>query len=377
VSTTVDERRRILLLSGASLVGQNVLASLAERRHELRLAAATSAAGEPIVFDFDEVFLTPEVRAPAGQYARRFEELLQRFRPHLVIPCRDDDVHFLAGEAQRRPDWRDRFLCGDAAVAAAMLDKLDSAQFSSAHGLPFAPTLEVGQGPEAVQRFAAAHGFPLLGKPRRGFASRGVRLLLNMAQLERASAQPDFLVQRYLGDAAVVRRLAGQIDDDGLPLFHSLEETKVSLQACIAPDGTVTRVFASGNVMRFGRSESVFAIDDPRIIGLARRWAATFAAAGWRGPLNIQCQRDRGGELCIYEYNGRFTGASEARRLLGFDEVGIALRDWLGLPLPTPGAATAQRVVRYLSSKALLPADIQRLQRDGCWSAGEADAPSA
>ena len=57
---------RILLLSGGCLVGQNVLACLAERRASLHLAATNSTAAEAALYDFDAVYLTPEVRRDPG-----------------------------------------------------------------------------------------------------------------------------------------------------------------------------------------------------------------------------------------------------------------------------------------------------------------------
>jgi hypothetical protein len=362
---------RILLLSGGSLVGQNVAASLAHRRASIHLAAASSTADEPILYDCDSVYLTPEVRRDPQAYTARFRDVLENCAPDLVIPCRDDDVSFLATEREAVPAMARRFLCGNAAVAEAMLDKLESARFSRRHGLPFAPTLAVSGDVDAAQRFAARNGWPIIAKPRQGYGSRGVRFILDSAQLARVCVQPDLVLQRYCGDAQAVRRFANETAERGLPLFHSLEDTKVSIQASIAPDGKVTAVFASGNTMRFGRSERVQRIDDPALLDNGRRWAAAFAGAGWRGPVNIQCHRD-GDVITIYEYNGRFTGATAARRLLGFDEVGMALRDWLDLQLPDAAPAPASEVIRYPVGRTVVPAQAEQLRRDGHWAAPEA-----
>ncbi|NWG73399.1 MAG: hypothetical protein HXY24_02115 [Rubrivivax sp.] len=259
-------------------------------------------------------------------------------------------------------------------MASAMLDKLQSAHFSAAHGLPFVPTLEADGDVDRARRFAATHGWPLIAKPRRGFASRGVRLLFTDHQLERACATPDTVIQKYVGDGAAVRRMADDMAERGLPLFFTTEETKLSLQACIGPDGAVTAAFASGNVMRMGRSEAVQLVDDAALVEFAARWAQVFAQAGWRGPLNIQCQRDSDGAVAIYEYNGRFTGATAARQLLGFDEVRCVLRDWLGCDAGGPTFAPAREVLRYLVGRPRRDDDARRLLRDGCW---ERDAGGA
>lgn len=357
---------RILLLSGGSLVGQNVVSCLDGRRDALHVGATNSVADEPSVFDFDTVYLMPPARTDPQGHARRFADVLAHFAPDLVIPCRDDDVSFLARQREQQPSLARRFVCGAACVASAMLDKLDSARFSAAHGLPFVPTLDAHGNLAAARRFAAVHGWPLIAKPRLGFASHGVRLVLDDRQLAQACAAPDLVLQRYLGDAAAVRRAAREIDDAGLPLFFSVEETKLSLQACIAPDGEIGAVFASGNVMRMGRSERVHVIDDAELGRVAREWAGVFARAGWRGPLNMQCQRDAEGVLAIYEYNGRFTGATAARRWLGFDEVGRVLHDWLGQALPADAPATHE-VVRYVVGRPRRDADTRELVDRGCW----------
>jgi len=288
---------RILLLSGASLVGQNVLACLTRWRDRIVVAATSSVADEPLLFDFYAVYLAPEVRSEPLAHAARLVEVVAKFEPDLVIPCRDDDVSFLAAQRGLGPHMARRLLCGDAPLALAMLDKRERAQCSSANGLPFVPTQVVDGDIASALRFAATHGWPLIAKPRRGFASRGVRLLLNERQLERACSVPDTVLQKYVGDADAVHRAADDASERGLPLFFTLEDTKLSLQASIGPDGEVTAAFATGNVMRMGRSERVHVIDDAALVALAWRWAWVFAQAGWRGPLNIQGRRDdRGGQ---------------------------------------------------------------------------------
>lgn len=364
------DRARILLLSGASLVGQNVLDGLARWRDRIVVAATSSVADDPFLFDFDAVYLVPEVRSEPLAHAARFADVVAHFEPDLVVPCRDDDVSFLAGQRDVQPSTARRLLCGEAAVAAAMLDKLDSARFSIAHGLPFVPTHAVDGDVASALRFAATHGWPLIAKPRCGFASHGVRLLLDEGQLERACSTPDTVLQQYVGDGEAVRRAARDIGERGVPLFFTLEDTKLSLQACIDPDGEVTAAFAGGNVMRMGRSERVHVIDDAALVDLAWHWARVFAQAGWRGPLNIQGQRDGRGGVAIYEYNGRFTGATAARRLLGFDEVGHVLRDWLGFAAAGQGGQPAREVLRNAVVRPRRVEEARRLLERGYWQRG-------
>jgi carbamoyl-phosphate synthase large subunit len=97
-----------------------------------------------------------------------------------------------------------------------MLDKESSWQFSSRHGLPYAPTIGTQGDPASIAGFAAAQGFPLVAKPRQGFASLGVFLVLDAAQLERIVGRRDYVLQRYLGDHRLQQ--GGSADDAPLSL---------------------------------------------------------------------------------------------------------------------------------------------------------------
>jgi len=368
---TASPRPCVLFLSGASLVGQNVLASLAGRRSGLHLAAINSVAAEPALFDFDEAFLCGNLRDEPQAFAQRFTDIMEALQPCLVIPCRDDDVAFLAAQAEARPEHAPRFLCGARLPAEAMLDKAASATLAQKHGLPFAPTLATDADPDPARliAFAACHGYPLIAKPRQGFASRGVLLILDQGQLLRLAGRPDYILQAYLGDADAVRSYVEACARDGVPLFHSFEMDKYSIQAFIAPDGHPAGLLATRHAMRQGRSERVTHNSDPALLELGRRCAAAFAAEGWRGPLNIQCQRSATGDYGIYEFNGRYTGATSARRLLGYDEVALGLAHFGGIQIETAPAATAGDVIRLPVSRALDAERIAQLKRDGHWRA--------
>jgi hypothetical protein len=361
---------RLLMLSGASLVGQNVLATVSNTRVAFRLSAINSVATEPSLFDFDEVYLSGNLRDDPEKFEQRFMEVLAAVDPHLVVPCRDDDVAFLARLGESLPGTSARFLCGAYNLAEAMLDKQSSWAFSREHGLPYAPTISTEAATPSLAGFGDEHGFPLLAKPRQGFASHGVFLVLDQAQLDRVMGRPGYVLQKYVGDAAPVLSYARSVAAEGVPLFHTFEAIKLSIQAFIAPNGRTAGVFATRNTMRQGRSERVVKDDDPELETLGAQCAKVFSEQGWRGPLNIQCQRTPTGELMIYEYNGRFTGATAARYLMGYDEVRIALGTFCGLRLDSPQSAAGTppaEVIRLQCSRSADPAQVMHLMQTGYW----------
>jgi carbamoyl-phosphate synthase large subunit len=258
-----------------------------------------------------------------------------------------------------------------------MLDKLASWEFSVQAGLPFAETISTDAPAAAIEAFADTHGFPLIMKPRHGFGSRDVFFLLNAEQLRRAIGRPDFVIQRYVGDPAPICAYANAVATEGVPLFHTLEAIKPSIQSLIGPDGKVVDTFAAIAIMRLGRDERTLMELDPQAKQLGDLCAAAFSRIGWRGPLNLNCARDRDGQLRVFEFNGRFTGATAARRLLGYDEVSLALQTFCQFG-GTPSAGSLDRgdtpseVVRFPVGRVPDARNVRELLRTGYWRAAPA-----
>jgi carbamoyl-phosphate synthase large subunit len=359
---------RLLVLSVGTRVGQNVLAVLAGRRDACALIATSSVANEPALFDCDAVHLVPETAAEPEAFERALLRIVAAERIDLVIPCRDDDVVFLGALRDRRAELGRRLLCGGAEAAQIIADKWLSAQFSLRHGLPFVPSIADSVANEAAA-FAERHGFPLIAKPRRGYASQDVYIVCNGEQLERTLGKRDWIVQQFLGDRRAIDDYLDGIDTRGIPLFHSFQGLKHSIQALIDPDGAVAHVICTCNASRLRRSKRVEPDTDPEARAIGMKCAQAFSAAGWRGPLNIQCQRSTEGELLIHEFNGRFTGATVERWLLGYDEVGAAIAHFTGVELPSHRSPSAVPLEAFeaMTARAADPRCVAALARDRTW----------
>ena len=287
------------------------------------------------------------------------ETIIAEDKPDLIIPCRDDDVQWLAANKAQLLERDVYTLTGDEQSASPLADKWQSAIYASRHELPFVPSAPADRL-ELVEELVRSCGFPLLVKPRSGFASGGVRILTHSCQLELVLGNVSLLVQQYLSPADHLRLYMADLDKNGIPLFHSFEEEKISCQAFICPQGMIRGSIVTRHVMRQGQSVKVELFMDPEAIELGLRIATSFALSGWRGPINSQCQYLPGFGFQIYEFNGRFTGATSARALLGYDEVGMALHWFAGFP-ETVIASSARMynsaVVRTPHSTLLCPRD--------------------
>ncbi len=328
----------VLVTSGGSLVGKVVLDCLDGRRHadhrgSPRVVACNSLQGEPQLARFDEVHQVPPTDSP--QWAAAMAALVERLAPDVVIAGRDEDVAALAALAGEVPALERAFLGGSAAMATTFLDKAETAEFARRHGLAFPDTVAT-DAPDAAAAAAALlarHGFPLVAKPVCGCGSRGVRILTGPGHLEATLAIPGLVIQPFLDSL-------GPIDlclDSGIPLFFDVPEDRLyAVQYALDRDGRLLGRLAHRTRMVRGRCEALWRVDEPDLLVMADAVAAAAVAEGWRGPLNVQAKRAAGGGWQTIELNGRFSGGTSARLLLGFDEVAILVNCWVGREVVRP-----------------------------------------
>lgn len=338
---------RCFLMSAGSLVGQNIQAIREHIFPSCEIIALNSTAQEPTLKDFEQLVITPETQHP--DFLAVFNTLVQQYQPKLIIPCRDEDVLFLAKWHEQQQETGPECLVGKPELALAFYNKLKSHELAQQYQLPFAPTLMCKNLPD-LQHFAQTHGLPLLIKPIVGFASRQVFLITHIDQLFAWQNQENFLIQPWLGNLVSPVEKTQQWKNQGTPLFFSFEEDKYAIQLFFDHTAQPRHCFFSRHHMRQGQSmriERHQACEELK--HLAKQCQKAFAGQ-WRGPLNIQVQRRPQEPFYIYEFNGRFTGASHARALMGFNELDFVWHYFLGhSPLAVP-QRQAQQVFKRVKS---------------------------
>jgi carbamoyl-phosphate synthase large subunit len=355
-----------MVLSIGSLAAQRFVDALGARRQQCFLIGTNSLADAAGNFRCDAVHLVPAGSA-VDTYTEALEALIEREQPDLVVPTRDDDVLALALLRQRFTRATPVLLAGSVATARMMQDKLETARFAARHGLPFVPTAEDLGG---ALELARTYGLPLIGKPRRGTATRGVVLLRSFDEIGRAFAtQTDFLAQVMLDPPADIAALTAPFVA-GLPFFFSFPESRqYFLQVVIGPDGAVSRGFATLSTQFFGQAIRTETCDDPELLDLVQAYANAAALDGWRGPLNVQAKRARDGKLLAHELNGRFSGGTSARAYLGFDEPAEVINRFLPAKLFPPISAGDTSIVQNQMYTQPIPAEpVSLLRTRGSWA---------
>lgn len=370
------ERIRLLVVSVGSLVGRNILDSLEfsglPRRGLVRLIGTNSVADAPNNFRCDECFLVPPTASP--HYAAAMSSVIRRARPDLILSARDADTSALWSLLEADPSLPGRLPYGNLRTILYALDKWQSFLFCEKYGLPFARSLRADAGCEleTLRAFVEAVGYPLIAKPVEGFASKGVFFARNWAEVLHFRDQAGYLLQEYIGEPEALEPYFRMLEGPK-PLFS--EAPGVNHHTChipIDPEGRVGEIFVLRNHHNFGAVTRLRRVHHPELEALARRFAEAFVTEGGRGPLSVQFREDRHGGHKAQEMNLRTTGSTHARLMMGQDELGWLVRNWV------PGAgdfplfersepAFGLTVAKSLGSDMVWSSDVGALERKAHW----------
>lgn len=216
-------------------------------------------------------------------------------------------------------------MLNDPAVLAIADDKYLTARALAEAGLDH-PASAAAEDDASVEALVAQCGFPLIAKPRKGSAARGLARIRNA------------------GELAVQRRPGVVIQECLLP-DHA--EYTVGIYRC--RDGSVAATTVIRRDLDFGLTYRGIIRHDDAIAAYAERVAAALNAIG---SCNVQLRLTGRGPVC-FEVNPRFSSTTPVRAHFGVNEPELALREYvLGETLPRlkarPGAVLREWREIYL-----------------------------
>jgi len=315
----------IMILSIGSLLGQNILDSLETRRDKVWVTGLNSIADNPRNFRCDKVYLSPKAQDP--DFEDFLVNVITKENPDMILPGRDLDIVKLAEFSLQHPEFKSKIPAGSLEAAQIMDDKGLSYEFAKKFDLPFAESLlPETQTNEQIMSWINEQGYPILAKPREGFGSGGIRILCNSDHVQ------SFLNQYPKG--YVFQKLMGISEDNlrkidtfykeieaGIPFFfHLPDHNQYAAQTMILPDGSIGEIITFLSLMVLGRCEQSQRFEDPDFTRTMLKYAQAMSSIGWRGMFNLQCRKTDKGYIGI-EMNGRMSGSTSARSLMGFDDL--------------------------------------------------------
>ncbi len=291
--------RTVLVLSGGGCQGLALVKAL-RRLPQLRIVLA-DIHEHNVTRHLATTFRHAPPLADREAFASFLTDLCREQGVDFVLPSTDHELPALAALKPALDARGSTVLASGPAVRQLAEDKLALARWLQAEGLPTLPT---AGHPDGL-------ALPLIGKPRRGFGSKGLRVLHTEA--ERAALEP-----------AERAGLAWQ------PWLERFDEYSVDL--AVRPDGTVSppavrrRVCTLGGLAILGEP-----VGQGPAWSLAGELAARLPALGACGLLNLQIL-ESDGQCWVSDLNARVGTSMPLSLAAGFDPMAFLL----GLPPPPP-----------------------------------------
>lgn len=253
-------------------------AALSSGRHHGRVIVSDTDPLSPTLYAADAVAALPPVGDPG--YGDAVAAACRELGVRIVLPLTDLDPTALAQAAPAIRAAGAQVLLPTAEVALGCQDKWLCHGMLEEAGLPSPPTWLPADVDDP-----AALPYPVLVKPRLGFAARHIY----------RCADPDELrfFLRYTPADSVIQRL--------------LPGLEFSIDCLGGPDGRAVGAVPRAMILAKGgeqiRGET---LDDPQLVELG---AAVVEALRLVGPSTVQCFREDGRVLGITDINTRFGGA--------------------------------------------------------------------
>lgn len=252
-------------------------ATLSDGRHGGRVLVSDLDPLSPSLFAADGAVELPPVDDPG--YGEAVAEACRREGVRAVLPLTDLDPVLLARAAPLIERAGARVFLPSPEVALGCQDKWSCHEMLTARGLPSPPTWL----PDAVDRDELP--YPVLLKPRLGFAARHIYRCEDREQLE-------FFLRYSPAESVVQRALPGR--EFSIDCLGGLDGRAL---------GAVPRAMIQAKGGEQIKGET---LDDPQ---LTRLGADVVEALGLAGPSTVQCFRENGRILGITDINTRFGGA--------------------------------------------------------------------
>ena len=359
--TARPRRFRLLLMSVGSLVGTGLLESVdALGRDRFELIGMNSEAGAVNNFRMDVCYLSPPARQRQALLAL-LDDLVRRHAPDLIVPTRDDDVVVLAQWARDRAGTR--ALVGSVRMAEVIRDKWLSYRWAMDNGLPFARSAIDGAG---VARLRDEVGLPLVAKPREGFGSNGVRMLLSDEHIGVALAAGEMIVQEAIDPSPT---LTAESLKGGMPLWFAPVQPGSPLALALLDDDGCRFLAAWWSRHVRGAALDTVLLQEPALEQLAMDYAQAAWRDGWRGLVNIQARRNAEGRYVPIELAGRFMGGTSALHRLGIPVTAIVFQRFIAaFDLPAPIAPLFDaRAVKQVVTHVIPREQESTLLNAGVW----------
>ncbi len=309
-------KKCIGIMSIGSGVGQSVIASLRLSQIDF---FSIGMGNNPLAFgsfECDESIIIPSIFD--SQYLTVLLENIEKFNIDLLIPGSDNEALLLAKHKDVIEKHNTLIIVADYSFISKIRDKrnLHAMYPLISHLFVKSYTKE-----ELVKNSKL---FPVIAKPLDGFASKNIRIIQKISDLDGCGEQ--FVFQEIAYPHSQDTNYEAYLKS--INKGFNLQISEISIQYIISKDYQILGKMMTYNKLNNGVPIEITPIDEFEIWAQCEALIKILIDEKVVGPINIQGRLTDFG-FKIFELNARFTGISGLRALMGFNEVEASVINFL------------------------------------------------
>lgn len=309
----------VLVTGVGAIIGYGIIKSLRQSGYPVRIIGMdiySDAVGQHWCDHFEQA-----VRADDEQYVPFVCSLIQKYSVDLVIPGIEHDVRRMTREREHFREFHAVFALNNPELIFLSDDKWLTHQVLLEAGMPYIRSYITG----SFDKIAKEIGLPMLVKPRRSYASKGIYLI---------TTEEDYVYWKHkLQDNFMVQEVVGT------------EQQEFTVATFAYGDGTCSKKIIFRRILSGeGATAKAVVVDDPALSRHVQNLVALFKP---EGPTNFQFRLHQGAYLLL-EINPRISASTSIRTAFGFNEARMCIEYYLEHKRPEADCLKSGRAVRYV-----------------------------
>lgn len=310
----------ILVTGVGAIIGYGVIASLRKSKYDCKIVGMDifyDAAGQVWCDEFVQAILAAD-----KNYISFLKEQIDRYNIDLVFFGTEQEIKKCYECKEELGEYYKKLVINDGFLIDLSEDKWDTTCFLKNNGLKYIPSSITASFEEACAEF----GLPLLLKPRRSYASKGICKAKTKEEFERWKSEyaDQFMVQKLIGD----------------------EEHEYTAATFGFGDGTCIKpIVMKRKLSKAGATDKAVIMPVPEIENEIREMAKVLKPLG---PTNFQFRLD-GDEYLLLEINPRISSSTSIRMAFGYNEAEMCIDYFVEGIRPVDVELKTGRAYRYIA----------------------------
>ncbi len=314
-------RKYNILVTGiGAIIGYGVISSIRKSKYDCFIVGMdifNDAAGQVWCDEFVQAILAAD-----DKYIPFLKEQIDKYNIDLVFFGTEQEIQKCNQSKKELGDYYRKLVINTDEAITLSEDKWDTCCFLKENGLNYIPGSVTADYDEAVKMF----GLPLLMKPRRSYASKGIEIVETKEKFDtwKEIYRDQFLVQKFVGDVEHEYTAATFGFGDG---------------NCIKP------IIMKRKLSKAGATDK--AIVEPNIEIENEIYKITKALKP-NGPTNFQF-RFHDGKYLLLEINPRISSSTSIRTAFGYNEAEMCIEYFVEGKKPSTQTLKTGRAYRYIT----------------------------